>query len=428
MAYDLAAFAKTFVGTQLTANNANVNLSNGFVVTAGLSSQILLQTSATVNSNYGVGTFGMFDKNYKSVTIASGVTGCCTLMLIAAPIYTNDKLSPFIGGYNETNKSKGIQPRNITQFKRFDPCTPQQHIIHIGNTKYTKSLSPANAACSYSFLCGETYSIRFDIKGSPALRALNHNLQRTVDFYTGCCPGVVPTNVDSTLVMIGWANLIVGDPLLSLFISPIVYSEAGVAYYPPGTVGQTTWDTYVSPGQTPGKTAGMRLIGAYTDTNFKDCTFQVSDFFEREPIRILASQIDYEGDPCEFSGICVVTECPPLQGLGFGETIVRELILSEDYRQRGFNSDFRVREITQGDQILAAINRRSTYYKYSLIYHIVRNANPTAPASNDQYRLEIICSAPNTAFEALMSTWLTACADCQSLETFSCSPCTPLTP
>lgn len=100
------AYEKLFVGTQLTANNGNANLSNGFVITAGLQTSILNQTSATVNSNYGVGTFGMFDATtYKSVT-AGSVSGCCPLILAAASIFTNDQISPTIGGIKETVKSK----------------------------------------------------------------------------------------------------------------------------------------------------------------------------------------------------------------------------------------------------------------------------------------------------------------------------------
>jgi len=278
-------------------------------------------------------------------------------------------------------------------------------------------------------MCGETYTIRFDLKGSPALRFLNHQMYRNIDFYTGCCPSDgVPVPVDSTLVMIGWASAIVGDPLLAQFLSPIVYSEAGVALYPPGTVGQTTWDNYVSPGHTTGKCAGVRLLSAYVDTRFKDCTFQVTDFFEKEPIKIYASMVDFTGDPCAFTGICVVTECPPLQGMGFGEQVERDLIVSESYRQNYFNSDFRIREITQGDQLLSVISRTAFYYRYIIIHSVPRFNNPTGMFDTEQYRVELITTVINTAFEAFCSTWLSTCANCVSMEIDGCSPCTPLTP
>lgn len=431
MAYFNHAFEKVFVGTQknVAGGPTNANLTNGFIITSGLPTKILNQTSAVVNSNYGVGTFGMFDAKTWLSKIASDVDGnCCALVLASAALYSKDSISPTIGGMQETNKSKMINPKYVSHFYRTDPCTPQQQIVHIGQTKYTKNLSPTNSHCCFEFLCGQTYTLRIDIKGSPALRFLNHNLYRNIDFYTGCCAGPVPTDVDSTLVMIGWANYIIGDPLLSQFVSPIVYSEAGVALYQPGSTAGPTWDNYVSPGHTATKCAGLRLLGAYTNTNFLDCTFQTTDFFEKEPIKIYASMVDFTGDPCTFEGICVVTECPPLQGMGFGETIVRELILSESYRQNYFNSDLRIREITQGNQELSAINRSSSYYRYTLIHNVPRRYNPSGVYDNDQYRLEIITSVANTAFETFMSTWLGTCADCVSMETFACSPCTPLTP
>lgn len=436
MAHDLHAFGKVFVGTQVSGSgagqNPNPNLSNGFVTTAGISTANLNTTSPTASLNYGIGSFGMFNKDtWKSVTSASVSGTCCSLVLACAGLYQNDKLSPFIGGMNETNKSKYINPKTVSHFYRVDPCTPQQQIVHIGNTKYTKTLSPNDPACCFQFLCGETYTLRIDIKGSPALRFLNHQLYRNIDFYTGCCSDPLPTDVDSSLVMIGWANYITGDPLLSQFLQPIVYDEAGLAWYAPGTAGAPrTWNNYVSPGHTNGACAGLRLLGAYIDTRFKDCTFQVSDFFEKEPIKIYVSMVDFTGDPCTFEGICVKTECPPLQGMGFGEQVLRDLIMSENYRQNYFRSgsDFRIREVTEGDQLLNVISRSAFYTRYVLLHNITRNNNPTGVFDNDQYRLEIITNGINPAFESFMSSWLGTCNGCTTLQVDGCSPCTPIAP
>jgi hypothetical protein len=429
MAYDLHAYGKVFVGTQLTANNANTNLEDGFVVTSGLGTEILNQTSATVNSNYGTGTFGMFNsKTYKSVVAADvAADACCPLILASASLYANDSISPFIGGIKETNKSKYINPRLVDHFYRVDPCVGSQAIVHVGTTNYTSSLSPGNSDCSFEFLCGETYYLKIDLKGSPVLRFLNRQGYLQVEGYTGCCSGIVPEPVDSTLVMISWANGIVQSPLLSPFVSPIVYDESGNAWYAPGTNGGVDeWDSYVSTGHIDGATAGLRLIGAYVGTNFSDCTFQTTDFFEKEPVKIYASMVDLTGNPCAFTGICVVNECLPIQGMGYGETIVRELVLSEEYRQFHFNKDFRKREIEQGTDVLSAINRRSQYYKYVIIHSIPRPYNPSGVYSHDRYRLEIVTSSVNAAFETFMDAWLGACNGCTSLETFACEVCTPV--
>ena len=61
---------------------------------------------------------------------------------------------------------------------------------------------------------------------------------------------------------------------------------------------------------------------------------------------------DETGDPCEFDGICIVTECCGFGGQGFGDTYLRELIQSEAYLQNDFSTDPRIREITQGNLTL----------------------------------------------------------------------------
>jgi hypothetical protein len=307
------------------------------------------------------------------------------------------------------------------------------------------------SACNQDYLCGETYNLRIDVKGSPALRFLNHNAYLTVSAYTGCCPAgaIAPTAVDGTLVYIEWANQIVNSPLISPFILPIVVAENNSLWYAPGTnttglvapAGYTiggTWDKYVSPGHVAGQYAGLVLNGAYVDTKFGDCTFQTSDFYEKEPVRLYASEVDLNGDPCTFSGVCVVTECEGRQANGFGETYLRDTILSERYRQNFFSSDFRIREITQGNQILNAISRTATYNAFYIQHNVPRFNNPTATFDNDQYLLEIVVANTVTPtdggngqlFANWVNTWLNNCGvNCGTLETFTCvTNCTPVTP
>lgn len=422
-----------FLGTQIsgsgTGQNPNPNLTNGFITAAGIKTSALKDLSSTAKLNYGLGSFGMFDpKTWLSKAI-DGATSCCPLVLVGAAIYSADKIGPFHGGYQESQKSKIINPKLVTKFYRVDPCAAQAQVTHIGRTKYTKSLSPANAACAFEFLCGETYTLHIEARGAPALRFLNHQAYRDIDAYTGCCPDGAPlTVVDSTLVMILWANAIINDPILKVFYDPIVYTEAGVALYKPGTTGQLTWDNYVSPGHVSGLTAGLRLAGSYVDTKFGSCTFQVSDYFNVEPVITSIEMVDLTGDPCTFTGICVVNECNGVQVMGTGEQVVRDLALSEEYRQNFLHSDLRIREITQGNQIVGAVSLTTNYTRYVIQHNIPRNANPTSTYDRDRYELHIISNGVNTAFEAFMNAWLSTCANCVSMEVFSCSPCSILTP
>jgi len=293
------------------------------------------------------------------------------------------------------------------------------------------------AGCCPDFLCGETYYLRLDVKGSPALRFLNHNAYLNVSAYTGCCPAgaIAPTPVDSTEVMIAWAKQIVESPLISPFILPVVSDQNGNIWYAPGTVDVlgnpvlNTWDNYVSPGYLVGECAGLILYGAYVDTKFGNCTFQVSDFYEKEPVRLYASEVDLNGDPCTFTGICIVNECLGTQAMGLGESVVRDLILSESYRQNFFHSDFRIREITQGYDILNTINRNALYTRYYLLHSVPRHNNPTGTFDNDQYLLEVITDAPVQAFEDFVNDWVVNCSQCDSFEAFGCeSFCEPDVP
>lgn len=444
MAYFNHAFSKRFLGTgptitvTPTPTPTNPSTIEGYLVTPGVTSAYL--------STMGPGYFGLFNANtYVSVNPDSvPVAGCCPLILASSSLYMKDKVSPYIGGYQETNKSKYINPKYVRDFYRVDQCTPQQAIVSIGNTPQTaRGTDPNNfqggttaATCCFEFLCGETYYLRVDIKGSPTLRFLNHQSYHTVDAYTGCCVGPTPTVVDSTLVMISWANELVNSDYTKAFILPVVFDESGIPWYAPGTTVDpitggsiapyTTWDNYVSPGHVAGRCAGLRLFGAYVETKFGNCSFQVTDFFEKEPVRIYASMVDYNGDPCTFSGICVYTDCRGVQGMGFGEQVLRDLILSESYLQNFFHTDIRIREITQGSDILSAVNRNSLYTRYYILHSVPRFNNPTGTFDNDQYLLEVITNGVIGAFEADMSQWLSDCGNgCSTLKTYDCVHCEP---
>jgi hypothetical protein len=283
-------------------------------------------------------------------------------------------------------------------------------------------------ACCKEFLCGETYSLRLDIKGSPALRYLNHNAYYIASAYTGCCPdgAIAPTPVDSTEVYIKWATDILRSPIVNPFVQIVVQDEAGVLWYAPGTsaaelaaLGGDTWNNYVSPGHVDGACAGLILNGAYVDTKFGDCTFQISDFYEKEPVKLYVSEVDFNGDPCAFDGICVVHECFGTQANGLGETILRDFQLSEAYRQNFLHSDFRIREITQGDQIVRAINRNALYYSYYLQHSVPRHNNPSGTFDSDQYLLQFVSLNILTNFAETTENWLDGCGVCE-IETFGC--------
>ena len=541
MSYFNHAFRKAFLATGPTqtsvpiTNPLGVTLGtaattvNGYLNTAGLPPYALNQLSALTVATYGTaptattdGYIGWFDASTNlSVTSPSS---CCNLYLAGSAIYSNDKIGPLAGGYQETNKSKMINPKYVSRFYSMAPCLPQNNVIHVGSTYWTAgggvligSITTAGvgytpnstvavgvgtvttsgvgvglelsititggvpsvtgivnpgkgyvvgntvtiksptgtpgtlavytvgtvttshtqtgcgttSTCCKEFLCGETYSLRVDVKGSPAMRFLNHNAYATIDAYTGCCPdgAIAPTAVDSTGVFIAWANGLINNPIVGPFVQIVVQTELGQLLYAPGTSAAflalnsaQTWDTYVSPGHTTNACAGIIINGAYVDTKFGDCSFQISDFYEKEPVKLYASEVDLNGDPCTFDSLCTVTECQGLQAQGLGETILRDLTLSESYRQNFLATDIRIREITQGNQIISSINRNAQYYRYLLQHNVPRNYNPSGTFDSDQYLLEIYSILPQATFNSQTTSWLETCGLCPAeTNDYTCS-------
>lgn len=374
MSYFNHAFQKVFIGT------------NGYHNTSG-------NTTADLTTL----KFGLYNANDYIVT--SGSSGK-PFILASGSIYANDKIGPFHGGYTESNKSKMINPKFINRFYRVLNQTSVQAVTIIGKTD-DSSTSTCDAPV---FNCGQTYRLRLDIKGSPALRFLNHQLYKTVDAYTGCCadPNTVEA-VDPVTVFVQWATQILNDPFLSKFIAPVV------TYTLDNTAGSPTWvslstlsglEAYTAATADLDKiTVGMSLTGAYVDTTFGDCSFVPSDHFEKEPIQIYASFVDDINEPCAMESVCVTRKTLGKQGSGYGETIIRELILSESYSQNYFNTDPRIREITQGNAIFDAVDRTAKYDVYYLQHNVPRFYNPSSTFDNDQYLLKVIVapSAVTTA-------------------------------
>ena len=394
--------------------------------------------------------------NPETFIVDDAPASCCDVILAAGSIYPKDKIGPFHGGYQESNKTKTIKPQYVTKYWYVEANAPSNYIIHVGYTPWTSANPPSSSnpgetggTCCKEFLCGETYYLRLDVKGSPAMRYLNHNAYLTLEGYTGCCDDtlapIVPNAVDPRVVYFAWANQILNSPIVNPCAYPVVTftNNAGVTwtyYYPnnvntallpviPG-VTYANYEDWTEQVHTNTMCAGLALTGAYVDTKFGNCTFQVSDFYELEPVRLYASEVDLTGSPCEFNTLCVGVECYGLQANGTGETVARDYILSESYRQSYFATDFRIREITQGDAIVGCngfINRNTLYDRIYLLHNVPRFYNPTGTFDNDQYLVELIVdqgdiNSPTGVWDAI-DTWLSGCSTCNAVPTVSGANC-----
>ena len=364
----------------------------------------------------------------------------CQFIIAAGAPYPNDKIGPFHGGYQESIKSKGINPKYVSKVWTTTASVAQPFVLNIGSTVDTVG----DADCCPTFLCGEQYHLRVDIKGEAVLRMLNHQGYIEVTADGGCCPddSIAPVAVDPYLIMQQWAEGIWRSAIMTgngpnfngattgnaaerfnpnPFIVPVIQvavAAPGVIdtlVYPPGTDAAVlaaaalvpgiatvdTWDTFVSAWSAGDDTcAGLMLQTAFLNTEFGDCTFQPSDYYGLEPIRIYASEVDLNGDPCEFTGICIESTCLGRQAQGLGETVVRDFILSESYRQVNFATDLRIREITQGNAMIGTgagqADRAQFYDKLFILHTVPRFNNPSGTFDNDQYLIEIAAVSPLT--------------------------------
>lgn len=414
MAYFDHAFKKTFVGT------------NGFVTGDGVAT-----------SQLTTGQFAFVDPSSWTVptNVDPSTTLKCPLVLVSGSIHPNDKIGPFSGGYSESVKSKTINPKYVSAFYKVEPCDLQQMQITVGSNYANQPTSGeptlscnlnSGSVVNREFTCNNNYNLRVDIKGSPVLRYLTRNNYYTASAYTGCCAeGVdgIGAPVNPLIVYVQWAYQLLNSPLISPFIQvQVTYTQDYDATTPvwselAGTDGTNSAanlaallayindpstlpavDNYTP--ETGVGRAGLIITGAYADTRFEDCTFYPNDSIIAflEPVKVYASEVDLNGDPCAFGGVCVSNACAGNQGTGFGESVIRDLIMTEAYMQQPFytGTDLRIREITNGTDVYDVINRSSSYTRYYIQHNVPRFNNPSSTFDNDQYLLQIIVTEGDT--------------------------------
>ena len=487
-----------------------VTLSSSVTATINTTASIAFGISVPVlasgsTASLTAGQIGFFSPDGVAVQTVSAKP-----FIIAQGSYFNsDKISPALGGYKESVKTKMINPKYVSRVIKVTAKQPRQMVVQVPVT------------CGLA--CDSTYRLRVDVKGSPALRFLSHNMYRTLDSYTGCCSTVDPTlQKDPVPTLLNWANQINLSPIFNTMVQARVYKLAvtntttsanatsvsttqatfvpgaftsiavgqkvvgtgipansfvttvngttnititypaqqtapaasvfnalsikyyndlysgaidtpqlGAATVIPGTGTQTGvgGSAVVSPGIATGATIGavgtngaalytgladassftvdahIELSAAYIETKFGICTFTPTDKYDLEPLFIYTSLTDESGDPCAVN--CFTTSNSatgintaandatiiqvPIQASGIGETVLRDMILSDRYLQLAYPDSNRVeslrmREIEQNPG-LANVSRTSLYDQVMILHSVPRFNNPTSTFDNDQYLL-----------------------------------------
>lgn len=154
------------------------------------------------------GQIGFFDaKTYQAVTAQAA-----PFILAQGSYFAADKIGPVHGGYKESVKSKVINPKYISRLIKVTSATAQNQIV---------SVDPSAATINSD----TTYRLRLDVKGSPALRFLNHQLYKTLDAHSGCDTVAGTTNtVDQNVILLKWKDQINEAPLLKDFVVAKVWN------------------------------------------------------------------------------------------------------------------------------------------------------------------------------------------------------------
>ena len=475
-----------------------------------------LDTSTAATSALTAGELGLYTQSFAPITFAANSIGTAytkPFYIVQGSYYKTSGYSDIIGthgGYQESVKSKMINPRYITRLFWIASKAPRQQVVQIPIT------------CGLT--CDTTYRLRVDVKGSPALRFLSHNLYRVLDSYTGCCSTVNPGFVkDPVNTIVNWREQLTASPYFNNMVQARAFAlrstqsatstvttadensvvlgsaafttangvglgqrvtgtgipaNAFVTAFTTGTSVTITYPTQATaptisatvsikfyndlygsqsmgaqavnyqglPTYIPGTTIAtnatigaaslvsgaigphifieaadaatftpdcfLELTSAYVETKFGNATFTVTDNYDVEPLKIIASVVDNTGNPCltycigstptiGVAGIATEVQAAS-QVQGVGETVLRDLILTGKYRQEAFgdgvNIDtFRMREIEANPGVLSMMslaNRNALYNKFCILHSVPRFNNPSGTFDNDQYLIEI--AVPST--------------------------------
>lgn len=214
--------------------------------------------TGTATTALTAGQVGLFKKTTltgtNSTLVSFDPSGTTTPFILAQGSYFNqDKISPALGGYQETLKSKVINPHYISRVMTVSAKQARQMVVQVPVT------------CGLT--CDTTYRLRVDVKGSPALRFLSHNMYRTLDSYTGCCSTVDPTlQKDPVVTLLNWADQINLSPIFNTMVQARVYKHVVSTAATAIGVAATTTQVTITVTNTS-MLVGMKVVGTGIPAN-----------------------------------------------------------------------------------------------------------------------------------------------------------------
>lgn len=445
-----------------TAPGTTMSVTSGILQTGSIPS---VQLNAL-----GQGVIGFFNpNNMESLAPASvGTWGSKPFVIANSTFMKHDKVGKFHGGYQETNKSKKINPKFINKVWYVDPSELKNTELMIGEKLLNTPVNTTEWLYEgYSdgqrreFKTGQTYYLKVDIKGDPASRFARHDLYRVLDANGGCetyCEDGTVAPANTWDIYRQWIDGLDKCEIFDGFILPVLVMEITTTedetttaslyyfmnrkYFGQYGITEGTDDTANSVydiekfesvmedifdaneadysetaagcGNVPKIKFNMALIGAYVDTKFGTCSFSRFDHYGVEPIQIYASEVQFNGETCDAERVSVRRNRPGIIGTGYGEEMIRDLILNESYRQNYYSEDYRTREISGGNDVFDALNKDGKYGSFYILHSVPRHNNDTGIFDNDQYTVRIIyemqgtSSATRDALVSLFNSIITA--------------------
>ena len=146
---------------------------------------------------------------------------------------------------------------------------------------------------------------------------------------------------------------------------------------------------------------GIRITGAYVDTRFGNCSFDVADYFSQSPIRVGISEVNEDGSPCS-EGAKVTVLQRGTKASQSGEWLIRQYLKASSLEAYNiWANDTRLREVYD-QNVLSFIDRNKLYTVYYIVYKQNRDgANWDSQHTKDKF--ETIVAFPwgtdTTTFE-----------------------------
>jgi len=202
--------------------------------TNGITGNALTPASSGASSALLPGQLGVFNSGVgNALTYSPTQASAAAPLTTGAPFYlamgswyktgagftSADKIGSH-GGYQESVKSKIINPRYISRVIQIAAKGAKNQVIKI-------QVATANTAAGLPL--ENTYRLRIDAKGAPALRFLNHQLYRTLDYYAPANTTNPTYLKDPIWALLSWKDQINSNPLTSAILQARVYKYAATS-------------------------------------------------------------------------------------------------------------------------------------------------------------------------------------------------------